>query len=163
MEQTCANVVTKALTDVGLARPKYPYLSAQQSALLHMAMSLKMLNPKNSQCVLAHPFTRLFTRLPGRPTPPALRYLPPAPIPNTTPPHTYANTSMDAFCNKRPIPPQHRYVRDGWRAKLRRFNDRCELLRFLGQHISARHDVGRTEELDKKLKQFIKLHKGIAL
>lgn len=49
MEKTCSMVITKALTDVGLVRPKYPYLTAEQSALLHMAMALKAFNPKNSQ------------------------------------------------------------------------------------------------------------------
>ena len=46
MEQTCAAVITKALTAVGLAKPKYPFLSSQQSALLYVALQLKSNNPK---------------------------------------------------------------------------------------------------------------------
>ena len=46
MEQACAAVVTKALTSAGLAKPKYPFLTSQQSALLYVALQLKCNNPK---------------------------------------------------------------------------------------------------------------------
>ena len=46
MEQTVSAAVTNALTQVGLKRPHYPFLSGKQSALLHVALQLKASNPK---------------------------------------------------------------------------------------------------------------------
>ena len=46
MEQTVAHLITKSLTAVGLARPKYPFLSTQESALIYLALYLKANNLK---------------------------------------------------------------------------------------------------------------------
>ena len=45
MEQTCADAVSEALTEAGLLRPKYPFLTPQQSVLIYIALSLKSTNP----------------------------------------------------------------------------------------------------------------------
>ena len=44
MEYTVAQTITKALTAVGLKRPKHPFLTAKQSALLYVATYLKAHN-----------------------------------------------------------------------------------------------------------------------
>lgn len=41
LEQTVAQVVTKAMTAVGNFKPKYPFMSATQSALVYFALQLK--------------------------------------------------------------------------------------------------------------------------
>lgn len=41
LEQTVAQVLTKALTVVGNFKPKYPFMSATQSALVYLALQLK--------------------------------------------------------------------------------------------------------------------------
>jgi len=41
MEQTVALAITKALTAVGTAKPKYPFVSATKSALIYAAYHLK--------------------------------------------------------------------------------------------------------------------------
>lgn len=41
MEQTVATAVTKALTAVGNAKPKYPFLTSSRSALIYVAYHLK--------------------------------------------------------------------------------------------------------------------------
>ena len=46
MEQTCATVVTKACQAVGLEKPKFPFLTTTQSALVFVALYLKAENPK---------------------------------------------------------------------------------------------------------------------
>lgn len=46
MDQTVSHIVTKALTAVGLARPKHPFLGSQESCLIHVALYLKANNPK---------------------------------------------------------------------------------------------------------------------
>ena len=47
MEQTVSVLMTKALTSVGLARPKYPFLTTSESALHYIALYLKANNPKS--------------------------------------------------------------------------------------------------------------------
>uniref|UniRef100_H3AND6 Adenylate kinase 9 n=1 Tax=Latimeria chalumnae TaxID=7897 RepID=H3AND6_LATCH len=51
LEQGIANAVIKALTAVGCAKPKYPYLSVKKSALLYVAFHLKAFNPNSSAYV----------------------------------------------------------------------------------------------------------------
>ena len=41
MEQTVAQAVTKAMTRCGCFKPKYPFLTATQSALIYIAYHLK--------------------------------------------------------------------------------------------------------------------------
>ena len=41
LEQTVSMAITKALSAVGCFKPKYPFLSAQRSALLYVAYHLK--------------------------------------------------------------------------------------------------------------------------
>eukprot|EP00003_Mantamonas_plastica_P000708 TRINITY_DN1054_c0_g2_i3.p1 TRINITY_DN1054_c0_g2~~TRINITY_DN1054_c0_g2_i3.p1 ORF type:complete len:1599 (+),score=647.91 TRINITY_DN1054_c0_g2_i3:968-5764(+) len=45
LEQAVANAVIQALTDVGKIRPKYPFLSVEESALKYIALNLKANNP----------------------------------------------------------------------------------------------------------------------
>jgi len=47
LEQTLADVITKALNEVGILKPKFPFLSVKKSALFFMACYLKAYN-KNS-------------------------------------------------------------------------------------------------------------------
>merc|ERR1711971_1009081 len=49
LEQTVALTVTKSLTATGLAKPKYPFLTPAESAMLHMALHLKSINPRASE------------------------------------------------------------------------------------------------------------------
>ncbi|KAF6022988.1 AK9 [Bugula neritina] len=51
MEQTVSLAVTKALTKCGCFKPKYPFLTATQSALIYIAYHLKAFNPKSSDYV----------------------------------------------------------------------------------------------------------------
>jgi len=41
MEQTVALAITKALTAVGMAKPKYPFITTTKSALIYVAFHLK--------------------------------------------------------------------------------------------------------------------------
>ena len=41
MEQAVASAITKALTAVGMVKPKYPFVSATKSALIYVAFHLK--------------------------------------------------------------------------------------------------------------------------
>eukprot|EP00042_Codosiga_hollandica_P059181 m.907077 g.907077 ORF g.907077 m.907077 type:complete len:605 (+) comp60085_c0_seq7:3-1817(+) len=49
MEQTCSTAITEAMTAVGLQRPKYPFLTATQSAQLFFALTLKANDPKSNE------------------------------------------------------------------------------------------------------------------
>ncbi|CAH1800208.1 unnamed protein product [Owenia fusiformis] len=51
MEQSVATAIQKALTAVGLFKPKYPFLTPSKSALLYVAYHLKAYNPKSSEYV----------------------------------------------------------------------------------------------------------------
>eukprot|EP01137_Pigoraptor_chileana_P032498 Opistho-2@21949 len=46
MEQTVATAITKALTDLGRLKPKFPFHSAQESALRYIGVHLKAYNPR---------------------------------------------------------------------------------------------------------------------
>lgn len=49
LEQTVADLIKKALTAVGNAKPKFPFLSANKSALLYVAYYLKAYNTRSSE------------------------------------------------------------------------------------------------------------------
>lgn len=102
MEQTVSNVITKATTAVGLARPKYPFLSCTDSAKLYVAMYLKAHNPR----------------------------------------------SNDA-------------MRRVWRTKLKRFEEKCDLVRFLGANMQPDYEDGHPLEFDGKLAEFCRLEKSV--
>merc|ERR550519_300818 len=49
LEQGVAHCIVKSLTAAGCAKPKLPFMSVRQSALLYMACHLKAFNPKGSE------------------------------------------------------------------------------------------------------------------
>ncbi|XP_072307858.1 adenylate kinase 9-like [Eucyclogobius newberryi] len=51
LEQGVSVSVIKAVTDVGSLKPKYPFISAQKSALLYVAYHLKVFNPRTTDYV----------------------------------------------------------------------------------------------------------------
>ncbi|XP_075059003.1 adenylate kinase 9 isoform X2 [Mixophyes fleayi] len=51
LEQGAATALIKALNDVGCLKPKYPFLSVRQSALLYTAYHLKAYNPQKSDYI----------------------------------------------------------------------------------------------------------------
>ncbi|EDO38691.1 predicted protein [Nematostella vectensis] len=103
MEQTVSTAITKALTEVGCVKPKYPYLDAKRSALLYVAYHLKAYNPKSSE-----------------------------------------------------------YVRKKYKQKLQKFEEQCELIKYLGQEMTSlyREPEERPIDFDHKLTNFLAL-KGL--
>jgi adenylate/nucleoside-diphosphate kinase len=51
MEQSVAVPIINSLTAVGSVKPKFPFLSSTQSALIYVALYLKAYNPKSSYYV----------------------------------------------------------------------------------------------------------------
>jgi adenylate/nucleoside-diphosphate kinase len=49
LEQTVALCVTKSLSQCGLAKPKFPFMSTEQSAMVYTALHLKATNPKATE------------------------------------------------------------------------------------------------------------------
>jgi len=95
MEQTVAQVITKAMTAVSLFRPQYPFLSATASAQTFVALFIKANNPKSSD-----------------------------------------------------------RVRALWRQRLKKFEDKCSLVTFLGNEMLEKVSDPRVIDLDFKLKSF---------
>ena len=57
MEQSVATPIINALTAVGCCKPKFPFITATQSALLYVALHLKgevYLYSSDSKCCLLH-------------------------------------------------------------------------------------------------------------
>eukprot|EP00049_Salpingoeca_infusionum_P024208 m.15185 g.15185 ORF g.15185 m.15185 type:complete len:1718 (-) comp6535_c0_seq1:195-5348(-) len=78
MEQTVAHLVVKSITQAGLKRHKFPFLSSKETALTHVAMYMKAHNPKSTD-----------------------------------------------------------FARASWRQKLRKFEEQCGMVPFLGQHAPS--------------------------
>lgn len=55
LEQTVSQQLTQAMTEIGTKRVKYPSLSNMESALMHLACYLKVLNLHYLFCMLALP------------------------------------------------------------------------------------------------------------
>jgi adenylate/nucleoside-diphosphate kinase len=49
LEQTVVDVLTAGLTELGVVKPKYPFLSNKESALKYLALYLKAQNPRNQK------------------------------------------------------------------------------------------------------------------
>jgi len=96
LEQTVALTVTKSLTATGLKKPKYPFLTTDESAMIHMALHLKSINPRASE-----------------------------------------------------------YSRSVYRKKLRKFEDKSNLVRYLGKSMDAQHTANRPLGFDGKLSEFL--------
>eukprot|EP00051_Salpingoeca_urceolata_P019620 m.288770 g.288770 ORF g.288770 m.288770 type:complete len:1610 (-) comp19453_c0_seq5:24-4853(-) len=107
LEQTVAEVVIKGFTAVGLSRPKYPFLTSQQSALIYLALYLKVHNPK---------------------------------------------TATNDFLRRK------------WRRKLEQFQERCDLLRALGQGMRPAYTPPseRPFNFDHNLATFLSIKGAIA-
>jgi len=101
MEQTVAQAVTKAMTRCGCFKPKYPFLTATQSALIYIAYHLKAFNPKSSE-----------------------------------------------------------YVRRKYKKKLEKFEETCNLIRYLGDNMTVRYKEPEARPIDFnfKLDQFLQLN-----
>ena len=96
LEQTVALTVTKSLTATGLKKPKYPFLTTDESAMIHMALHLKSINPRASE-----------------------------------------------------------YSRSVDRKKLRKFEDKSNLVRCLGKSMDAQQTANRPLGFDGKLSEFL--------
>mmetsp|Transcript_29271 Transcript_29271/g.87728 ORF Transcript_29271/g.87728 Transcript_29271/m.87728 type:complete len:870 (+) Transcript_29271:79-2688(+) len=93
MEQTVSLLVTKACAACGITKPKYPFMSVEQSAAVYVALYLRAHNPKSSA-----------------------------------------------------------YARSEARKRLRTFEQRCQLVRYLGSNIQVGSDHATERPFDFKYK-----------
>eukprot|EP00039_Didymoeca_costata_P013204 m.196952 g.196952 ORF g.196952 m.196952 type:complete len:868 (+) comp15705_c1_seq6:2067-4670(+) len=98
LEQTVSLSITKALTAVGLAKPKYPFMNLSESALVYVALFLKANNPQATE-----------------------------------------------------------HSRSVFRSKLKKFEGKCELVKYLGKTMDRQHTTQHPIEFESKLSSFISM------
>lgn len=98
LEQTVALTITKSMSACGLAKPKFPFMTQEQSAMVYTGLHMKATNPQATE-----------------------------------------------------------YSRSVYRTKLKRFVEKCDLVRYLGQSMSESHADARPLGFDGKLSQFLKI------
>lgn len=125
LEQTVAQWITKGIAEVGLKRPKLPCVSSKESALLYLALYLKAHNPRWAWS--------------GRES-----------LKEGT-----AVAKSDPFFFVSPKTCRRATaVQMAWRAKLRQFEERSALARYVGKHMPDTADAPRPADFDSKLRQF---------
>ena len=101
LEQTVALTITKSMSQCGLAKPKFPFMTPEQSAMVYVGLHMKATNPRASE-----------------------------------------------------------YTRSVYRQKLKVFEEKCELVRYLGKEMASTHDASRPIGFDGKLSEFLKIQGG---